>query len=163
MFEYISTHFEWQDEDMLTMGLRYHIMAMIIAALLVGYYLRFLQPILQESRRISKLYKESKYAESVKPAVVVEKEFRPARQIWRPGVVAMGFGYPCQIRLPAEYVLGLQVEDEPEPLYFVYKPLYDSVEIGDVIQVTISHWYNKQGICWKTEIEDAAKEGVISI
>lgn len=75
----------------------------------------------------------------------------------------MGFGYPRQIRLPAEYVLGLQVEDEPEPLYFVHKPLYDSVEIGDVIQVTISHWYDKGGICWKTEIEDAAKERMISV
>lgn len=105
---------------MLTMELRYHILAMIIAALL-------------------------------------------ARQIWGPGVVAMGFGYPRQIRLPAEYVLGLQVEDEPEPLYFVHKPLYDSVEIGDVIQVTISHWYDKRGICWKTEIEDAAKERMISV
>lgn len=135
------------------MELRYHILAMIIAALLVGYYLRFLQPILQESRRINKLYKESKYAEYVKPAVVVEKEFRPARYTWRTGV-AMGFGYPRQIRLPAEYVLGLQVEDEPETLYFIYKPLYDSVEIGDTIQVTISHWYDKQGVCWKKEIVD---------
>lgn len=148
---------------MLTMELRYHILAMIIAALLAGYYLRYLQPILQEQRRISKLHKESKYVESVKPAVVVEKEFRPARQIWGPGVVAMGFGYSRQIRLPAEYVLGLQVEDESEPLYFVYKPLYDSVEIGDVIQVAISHWYDKRGICWKTEIEDAAKEGAVSV
>lgn len=144
---------------MLTMGLRYHILAMIIASLLAGYYLRYLQPILQEQRRISKLHKESKYVESVKPAVVVEKEFRPARQVWGPGVVAMGFGYPRQISLPAEYVLGLQVEDEPEPLYFVYKPLYDSVEIGDVIQVAISHWYDKRGIpflscfgVWKTRI-----------
>lgn len=67
---------------MLTMELRYHILAMIIAALLAGYYLRYLQPILQEQRRISKLHKESKYVESIKPAVVVEKEFRPARQIW---------------------------------------------------------------------------------
>lgn len=148
---------------MLAMGLRYHILSMIIAALLTWYYLRYLQPTLQEYRRITKLQKESKYVESVKPAVVVEKEFRSARQVWGPGVVAMGFGYPRQISLPAEYVLGLQVENEPEPLYFVHKPLYDSVEIGDVIQVTISRWYDKQGICWKTEIEDAAKEGMIAV